>query len=132
MKLVSIYSFFIMAIYISCQPRQEKKLDIIVNSKIVDTGKNKITLKYPNIIVDIKIADTVKENITPSSWKESYKTKWFARFYVDDKLVETINGDSSKMISWYSIIKDTIDLVVHSGSGFFGSAAPVIRFINDS
>lgn len=126
MKLLSIYFFLTSFVLFSCkQPNQ--KNNIIVDNKITDTTNN-------NIVINDKIADTVKNNIIILSDKKisDFKTRVFLQFYVNDKLIETINEDNYSMMSWYNIRNDTIDLVVHPNMGFGSSAGLLLRFINGS
>ena len=112
MKLLPIYWFLISYIFLSCQQFKEKNQSIIIDNKIADKAKNKIRL-FPD--KDISY----------------FKTRIFTQFYINDKLNNTINYDSSSMMSWYSISRDTIDLVVHIGDGF-GTTALLLRFLNGS
>ena len=112
MKRLPIYPFLLLMIFVSCQRQPQKNSHILIESKIADTVKNNIIL-FPD------------EEIS------YFKTKRFSKFYVEDKLTGTINGDSSSMMSWYSIRHDTIDMVVHPGD-YFGTTSLLVRFIKDS
>jgi hypothetical protein len=113
MKLQSIYFFLISVAFFSCKHSNKKNHNIVIDDKIADTAKNNIIIPSDKNISD-------------------FKTKVFLQFYVDDKLIKTINEDNYSMMSWYSITNDTIDLVVHTETWFSGTSALLLRFINGS
>lgn len=50
-----------------------------------------------------------------------------AQFYGNGRMLDFINANDYDMMSWYSIHKDTIDLVAHIGN--FETAALLLRFV---
>ena len=81
-------------------------------------------------ILDSNLQDTTKSLVQFVSDRHfsQFKTPIEVRYFLNDKLVDSIIQTDFGMISWYSNKKDTIDLVAHIGE--FETSALLLRFID--
>jgi hypothetical protein len=95
-----------------------------------ETSLNEGGSKDNIFTVDTALKDTVQRHIKlhPNKYFSDFKTAAEVRFFSDGSLVDSIIKPDFEMISWYSIHKDTIDLVAHVGE--FETQALLVRFIS--
>ena len=81
-------------------------------------------------ILDSNLQDTTKSLVQFVSDRHfsQFKTPIEVRYFLNDKLVDSIIQTDFGMISWYNNKKDTIDLVAHIGE--FETSALLLRFID--
>ena len=86
--------------------------------------------KTQSIFVDSTYRDSVQRHIelTSDRYFSQFKTPIEAIFFSNGLQTDSIVENNFGMISWYSIHKDTIDLVAHVGE--FETEALLIRFLN--
>jgi hypothetical protein len=91
---------------------------------------NAVSTKNKEFTLDTAIKDTVLRYVKLHSNKHfaGFETPAEIGFFVDGVAVDSIIESNFHMISWYSIYKDTIDLVAHIGD--FETVALLIRFLN--
>ena len=84
-----------------------------------------------SIILDSAFRDTVQKNIKsiPSKYFSTFTTPIDVRWFQNGLISDSIIDDNFDMISWYSLNKDTIDLVSHITE--MESQALLIRFIRN-
>ena len=84
-----------------------------------------------SVILDSALHDTVEKNIKyiPDRHFSSFKTPIEVRWLQNGLISDSIIDDSFDMISWYSINKDTIDLVSHITE--MESHALLVRFVGN-
>jgi hypothetical protein len=111
----SILFLIILAIFICCC-QQKKTL-----SQANEGSKS--------IIIDSAFRDTVKRHIRLISGRyfSSFNTPIEVRFFDDSLQTDSIIQSDFHMMSWYSLNKDTLDLVAHVGE--LESVALLIRVI---
>lgn len=93
------------------------------------TNLNSDTTKL--ITINFGLRDSLKSHIRsfPNKRYSNYQTPIDFRFYINDFQTDSIIEDSFQTASWYSIYKDTIDLVAHVGD--CETAALLLHFVKD-
>ena len=82
------------------------------------------------LFVDPAIQDTVIRQIKLRTNRHfaSFETPAEIRFFADGLVIDSIIESDFHMISWYSVSKDTIDLVAHIAD--FETEALLVRFLH--
>ena len=82
-------------------------------------------------IVNSKFAETSNLDLQLISDRQfsQFETAVEVRYYRDSQLVDSIIQSDFRMISWYSSLSDTIDLIVHIEE--FETSGLLVRFIGD-
>jgi hypothetical protein len=105
---------------------------LIVCSCQQKTGTSSVEGATKNEIftLDTAIKDTVQRHTILHSNRHfaSFETPAEVRFFSDGSLIDSVIEPIFQMISWYTIHKDTIDLVAHLGE--FETQALLVRFIS--
>lgn len=118
MKPYLIYYLFLLTLFSSCkQPGRRTSFTghDITQFVSIDSAFRKIANSKIQLISD--------------GYDSYFKAYIEARFFSNGLLTDSIIDDNYKMTSWYSIQKDSIDLVVHIDG--FESVALLLRFIHD-